>query len=66
MPSVACRAKVGAREGTRTPTPFRVLDPKSSASTSFATLADNLENISTLKYASQALRLVKLAQDKLR
>ena len=29
----------GAREGTRTPTPFRELDPKSSASTNFATLA---------------------------
>ena len=32
-------AKAGAREGTRTPTPFRELDPKSSASTNSATLA---------------------------
>jgi hypothetical protein len=33
------RAKYGARGGTRTPTPVKELDPKSSASTNFATRA---------------------------
>src|SRR5262245_45677838 len=33
------RGMVGARGGSRTPTGFRPLDPKSSASANFATLA---------------------------
>ena len=31
-----------AKGGTRTPTPLRALDPKSSASTNFATLASRI------------------------